>query len=237
MMNRILTTLSDNNSNDLDKLPEAIRWILPSVIKHFSDINKVKRDNDKVEKDLWKRKIDDVVNSWETFYMRCCVDYSLSFLEKMKKTIPNERLFLGIEKLRINSSEDIHLYVEIKNNWETIIVDFARENLIYIYFWEYKNSRPDAVKTISTYSIPSWYFDGSDSVISIANKIWEWKNIEKFLGNMNNLKKINTEKRFQNFEKRMSNKIKINVEWEWYEIETNTRNKDVSEWLYSVLSM
>lgn len=108
--------------------------------------------------------------------MKSCIDFTLSLLEKLKNRLSEkENIFLGIEKLkRINSGiEDIHLYVEISYNNKKLIIDFPRDNMIYLYSHDYQNIRPDIVETISTSSIPSSIFDGNDSIISIANKIGE----------------------------------------------------------------
>lgn len=238
-MNNKLINLSDNNASNLDSLPESIKNILDFVTEHYISIKKVKRDNEKLERDLWKRNINELIESWETFYMKSCIDFTLSLLEKLKNRLSEkENIFLGIEKLkRINSGiEDIHLYVEISYNNKKLIIDFPRDNMIYLYSHDYQNIRPDIVETISTSSIPSSIFDGNDSIISIANKIGEWKNIEKFLNNLDNLKRQNTNEEFQDFEKRMNNKIKLNIEWDWHEIDINN-DKQTSVALFSVLSI
>ncbi len=225
--------------NNLDNLTEPNKKILEKIVEHFSEIKKVMRDNDKLESELWRRSTSDVIESGETFYMRCCADYTLTFLDKLKRTfIDTDDIFLGIEKLKLktNWNEDIHLYVEIKNNWKTQIIDFARNNLVYLYSWNYKNIRPDVIETLSTRAIPSSFFDNSDSIVSIAKRLWEGENIEKFLNNLEQLKSHNTPLWFQDFERRMNSKIKVNVEWDWHEMAVNKKNKSVSSWLYSVLS-
>lgn len=222
--------------NNLDTMMESRNRLVNLIIQHFSSIRKVKRSNERLEKDLWKRDINKVIESWETFYMRSCADYSLAFITKLKENISNiNKLFLGIEKLRRIKSwnEDIHLYIEILENNKKCIIDFARDNFVYIYSGNYRNSRPSLIETISTNSISSSWFNENDSIISIANKIGEWENIEKFLNNLDNLKNQNTDEQFQTFEKRMNNRIKINIEWNWYEF--NFNKDKVSDRLYSIL--
>lgn len=91
--------------NNLDNLTEPNKKILEKIVEHFSEIKKVMRDNDKLESELWRRSTSDVIESGETFYMRCCADYTLTFLDKLKRTfIDTDDIFLGIEKLKLKTN-------------------------------------------------------------------------------------------------------------------------------------
>ena len=67
---------------------------------HLHQLKKVRRNNEKIQKELGTRTISEILSSKETFYMGACVDSTLSFLFKLKEEIPAEKLELGCELLK-----------------------------------------------------------------------------------------------------------------------------------------
>ena len=67
---------------------------------HLLQLKKVRRNNEKIQKELGTRTISEILASKETFYMGACVDSTLSFLFKLKEEIPAEKLELGCELLK-----------------------------------------------------------------------------------------------------------------------------------------
>lgn len=67
---------------------------------HLHQLKKVRRNNEKIQKELGTRTISEILASKETFYMGACVDSTLSFLFKLKEEIPAGELELGCELLK-----------------------------------------------------------------------------------------------------------------------------------------
>ena len=67
---------------------------------HLEILKKVRRENEKIQNDVGRRTISEILSSKETFYMGACVDSTLSFLFKLKEEIPAEKLELGCELLK-----------------------------------------------------------------------------------------------------------------------------------------
>ena len=67
---------------------------------HLHQLKKVRRENEKIQSEVGRRTISEILTSKETFYMGACVDSTLSFLFKLKEEIPAEQLELGCELLK-----------------------------------------------------------------------------------------------------------------------------------------
>ena len=67
---------------------------------HLETLKKVRRENEKIQSEVGRRTISEILTSGETFYMGACVDSTLSFLFKLKEEIPAEKLELGCELLK-----------------------------------------------------------------------------------------------------------------------------------------
>jgi hypothetical protein len=67
---------------------------------HLETLKKVRRENEKIQNEVGRRTISEILASKETFYMGACVDSTLSFLFKLKDKIPAEKLELGCELLK-----------------------------------------------------------------------------------------------------------------------------------------
>jgi hypothetical protein len=67
---------------------------------HLHQLKKVRRNNEKIQKELGTRTISEILTSRETFYMGACVDTTLTFLQKLKEHIPAEKLEIGCELLK-----------------------------------------------------------------------------------------------------------------------------------------
>ena len=115
-------------------------------------------------------------------YMNPCISQTLYLINKLKKQLPHlsEKMDLCVEilkllKLNINS---VHAFIHINvPNHEPIIIDYAQDNDVYIYQWQYTNKSSHAIKTESTHIIPVNSFSENDTIFDIAVKwhvLSEW---------------------------------------------------------------
>ncbi len=108
---------------------------------HLHQLKKVRRNNEKIQKELGTRTISEILASKETFYMGACVDSTLSFLFKLKDKIPAEKLELGCELLEQNKIGNLtfHLFLIDKSTNPQRVIDFIGKNFISIYEGDYQN--------------------------------------------------------------------------------------------------
>ena len=71
---------------------------------HLHQLKKVRRENEKIQSEVGRRTISEILTSGETFYMGACVDMTLTFLQKLKEYIPAEKLEIGCELLKRNET-------------------------------------------------------------------------------------------------------------------------------------
>ena len=140
--------------------PNADDWSneeISNIVAHSpSDIEKRKKE--------WK---------W-VFYMNSCISQTLYTINKLKEIFPSPTRYINlwIEFLQFVDSGDVsaHAFIEIKiPSFSPIIIDYAHNNDVYIYKWEYKNSTP-SIKSLNIVSIPSDHFNENDDIIQIAEK-------------------------------------------------------------------
>lgn len=86
--------MSISSKNHLSEHTESLSndAIADLAKQQLLSLKKVKRDNDKIQNELGKRTIGEIMSSGETFYMGACVDTTLSFLMKLKEKIPAQKL-------------------------------------------------------------------------------------------------------------------------------------------------
>lgn len=183
-----------------EQQPEDLRKLHENLVNIIHECNfpKIYVSNDK----LWDftdpsaKEIKDMVEEWIkisdkmvkwVFYMNPCFCLSLYLISKLKETYPNlaENIKLNVEIFKINDNPSAHAFIEIDDNkeWNHLIIDYARNNDVYIYRWKYHNYS-DGVqpflkdqKETTIVNIPANTFDDKDNIVSIAKK--NEKNISK----------------------------------------------------------
>ena len=67
---------------------------------HLETLKKVRRENEKIQNEVGRRTISEILTSGETFYMGACIDTTLTFFRKLKERIPAKKLEIGCELLK-----------------------------------------------------------------------------------------------------------------------------------------
>ena len=101
---------------------------------------------------------------------------------------------------------NIHAYILINTpDDKPIIIDYARNNDVYVYQWDYLNRSSQKTETETTFKIPAYSFNENDNIFAISKKFWiikEWDT--KFNDMINNLvkqlSKDNSESNYQRWE-------------------------------------
>ena len=108
---------------------------------HLETLKKVRRENEKIQSEVGRRTISEILASKETFYMGACVDMTLTFLQKLKEYIPAEKLEIGCELLEQNKIGNLtfHLFLIDKSTNPQRVIDFIGKNFISIYEGDYQN--------------------------------------------------------------------------------------------------
>lgn len=145
------------------------------------------------------------------FYMNPCLSQTLYSINKLKKAFPhlskNANLCIEMLKLPELNIYNIHAYIsiDIPGN-KPIIIDYARNNDVYIYQWDYSNRSSQKTGPWKTFIIPAFSFKEIDNIFDIAKKrkiIKEWD--VRFNGMISSLvkqlSKDNSESNYQNWEK------------------------------------
>lgn len=157
------------------------------------------------------RDIDErIKNGRWIFYMNPCLSQTLYSINKLKTAFPNlsKNASLCIEMLKLPNLNihNIHTYIsiDIPNN-TPIIIDYARNNDVYVYQWEYSNRSSQKTEREKTFTIPAFSFEEKDNIFDIAKKfgiIKEWDvRFNEMINNLvKQLSKDNSESNYQNWE-------------------------------------
>ena len=108
---------------------------------HLETLKKVRRENEKIQNEVGKRTISEILTSGETFYMGACIDTTLTFFRKLKECIPAEKLEIGCELLKQNKIGNLtfHFFLIDKSTNPQRVIDFIGKNFISIYEGDYQN--------------------------------------------------------------------------------------------------
>ena len=151
-------------------------------------------------------------NGMWIFYMNPCLSQTLYSINKLKKTFPNlsKNTDLCIEMLKLPdlNIHNIHAYILINTpDDKPIIIDYARNNDVYVYQWDYLNRSSQKTETETTFKIPAYSFNENDNIFARSKKFWiikEWDT--KFSDMINNLvkqlSKDNSESNYQRWEEK-----------------------------------
>ena len=172
-----------NNSELIEKEYEALPKTIENLIKkHF-----LKKEFYENLPDWSNLEIDNICNhsavdvanrikEWKwILYMNPCITQTLYFINILKEEFPhlskNMDLCIEILKLLKLNIDSVHTFIKIKiPNHEPIIIDFAHDNDVYIYQWEYTNKASSAIRTKDIYPIPVNSFTENDTIFNIAMK-------------------------------------------------------------------
>ena len=152
-----------------------------------------------------------VKNGRWIFYMNPCLSQTLYSVNKLKKRFPNisKDTNLCIEMLRLPelNIHNIHAYISIQiPGNKPIIIDYARNNDVYVYQWDYSNKSSQKTETETTFSIPAYAFNEKDNIFDIAKRFGIIKEGDiRFNGMIDGLvkqlSKDNSESNYQNWSK------------------------------------
>lgn len=186
--------------------------IAQAAESHLHQIKKVRRENQKIQEELGKRSIKEIISSGETFYMGACVDMTLSFLMKLKEKIPLEKIELSCELLRQTKTGNLtfHLFLQDYSENPVRIIDFEGSNRVKIYQWAYQN--PQAwtnYSQLGMFSMNCAHISEGDSFLSLSEKMNIHLPPELFQAHIQKLQADNTEENFLNFQQSAPIEIKI----------------------------
>lgn len=179
---------------------------------HLHQLKKVRRNNEKIQKELGTRTISEILTSGETFYMGACVDTTLTFLQKLKEHIPAEKLEIGCELLRQNKTENLtfHLFLIDHSSKPQRVIDFVGSNLVSIYEGDYQNPQEwKKITQLGKFSISGDEIEKSDSFLTIAEKMGIHLPPDLFQAYLAKLQQDNTPENFEHFEQNSPINIKI----------------------------
>ena len=210
-----------NNSELIEKEYEALPKMIENLIKKYS----LKKEFYENSPDWSNLEIDNICNhsaadienrvneeKW-ILYMNPCITQTLYFINKLKEEFPHlsKNMDLCIETLMLAklNIRSVHTFIQIntpKN--EPIIIDYAHDNDVYIYQWEYRNKSSQAIKTETKDNIPNIRripvnsFGENDTIFDIAkrgNVIEEW-DLEILNYRIKQLKTHNNKNRFEHWQ-------------------------------------
>ena len=179
---------------------------------HLHQLKKVRRNNEKIQKELGTRTISEILTSKETFYMGACVDSTLSFLFKLKEKIPAEKLELGCELLKQKETWNLtfHLFLTDHSSKPQRVIDFVGNNFVSIYEGDYQNPQEwKKITQLEKFSISGEKLQKSDSFLTIADKMGILLPPELFQAYLAKLQHDNTSENFEHFKQNSPINIKI----------------------------
>lgn len=179
---------------------------------HLETLKKVRRENEKIQNEVGRRTISEILASKETFYMGACVDSTLSFLFKLKEEIPDEKLELGCELLNQKETWNLtfHLFLTDHSNKPQRVIDFVGNNFVSIYEGDYQNPQEwKKVTQLGKFSISGDKIEKSDSFLTITEKMGIHLPPELFQGYLAKLQDDNTPENFEQFKQNSPISIKI----------------------------
>lgn len=179
---------------------------------HLHQLKKVRRNNEKIQKELGTRTISEILTSGETFYMGACVDTTLTFLQKLKEHIPAEKLEIGCELLKQKETWNLtfHLFLTDHSNTPQRVIDFVGNNFVSIYEGDYQNPQEwKKITQLEKFSISGEKIEKSDSFLTIAEKMGIHLPPELFQAYLAKLQDDNTPANFEQFKQNSPINIKI----------------------------
>ena len=179
---------------------------------HLETLKKVRRENEKIQNEVGRRTISEILASKETFYMGACVDSTLSFLFKLKDKIPAEKLEIGCEFLKRNDTwnHSFHLFLIDHSSNPQRVIDFVGSNLVSIYEGDYQNPQEwKKITQLGNFSISGDKIEKSDSFLTIADKMEIHLPPELFQAYLAKLQHDNTSENFEHFKQNSPISIKI----------------------------
>ena len=179
---------------------------------HLKTLKKVRRENEKIQNEVGKRTISEILTSGETFYMGACVDMTLTFLQKLKEYIPAEKLEIGCELLKRNETwnHSFHLFLIDHSSKPQRVIDFVGNNFVSIYEGSYQNPQEwKKITQLEKFSISGEKIKESDSFLTIAEKMGIHLPPERFQAYLAKLQDDNTPENFEQFNQNSPINIKI----------------------------
>lgn len=179
---------------------------------HLETLKKVRRENEKIQSEVGRRTISEILTSGETFYMGACIDTTLTFLQKLKEHIPAEKLEIGCELLRQNKTENLtfHLFLTDHSSNPQKVIDFVGNNFVSIYEGDYQNPQEwKKITQLGKFSISGDKIEKSDSFLTIAEKMGIHLPPELFQAYLAKLQHDNTSENFEQFKQNSPISIKI----------------------------
>ena len=179
---------------------------------HLETLKKVRRENEKIQNEVGRRTISEILTSGETFYMGACVDMTLTFLQKLKEYIPAEKLEIGCELLKRNETwnHSFHLFLIDHSCTPHRVIDFVGNNFVSIYEGDYQNPQEwKKITQLGTFSISGGKIEKSDSFLTIADKMGIHLPPELFQAYLAKLQHDNTPENFKQFKQNSPINIKI----------------------------
>lgn len=153
-----------------------------------------------------------IKNGMWIFYMNPCLSQTLYSINKLKKIFPNlsKNANLCIEMLKLPelNIHNIHAYISINTpDNKPIIIDYARNNDVYVYQWDYLNRSSQKTQTERMLTIPVYSFDENNNIFDVARKLgiireWDTKFNEMINKLIKQLTKDNTELNYQNWKEK-----------------------------------
>lgn len=179
---------------------------------HLHQLKKVRRENEKIQSEVGRRTISEILTSGETFYMGACVDMTLTFLQKLKEYIPAEKLEIGCELLKRNETwnHSFHLFLIDHSSKPQRVIDFVGNNFVSIYEGAYQNPQEwKKITQLEIFSISGDKIEKSDSFLTIADKMRIHLPPELFQTYLAKLQHDNTPENFEQFKQNSPINIKI----------------------------
>lgn len=173
------------------------------IHKVFSDIKKVRRSNEKIQFELGRRTIQEVIDSGETCYMWSCVDMTLALLVKLKDQHPApEQLTLWCELLfwKANKIPSFHFFIQDNLTQPATIIDFEKNNRVCVYKGVYHNAREgNELEQLWLFSLSADQISLDSSLFTIIQKMGLPFQESDFTAYLQKLEKDNTPEEFERF--------------------------------------
>lgn len=179
---------------------------------HLETLKKVRRENEKIQNEVGKRTISEILTSGETFYMGACIDTTLTFFRKLKERIPAKKLEIGCELLKQKETWNLtfHLFLTDHSNKPQRVIDFVGNNFVSIYEGDYQNPQEwKKITQLGKFSISGDEIEKSDSFLTIAEKMGIHLPPELFQAYLAKLQHDNTPENFEHFNQNSPISIKI----------------------------
>lgn len=169
----------------------------------FERIKKVQRSNERIQHELGRRTIQQVLTEGTTCYMGSCVDMTLAFLMQLKEKYPDWNQFsLWCELLRWKASgiDSFHFFIQETTACQPRIIDFEKDNTVALYRGEYKNPRwGTELDQLQLLLFSAEEITKEDSLFSLAQKFKLPFSDSLFQGYLLKLQQDNSVENFEKF--------------------------------------